>query len=58
MGYYMASGLGDMVVDTEIRTFSAALFDEYGGLVHFSNLLSALLFCITTVDWNCNLFQS
>ncbi|KAK4727250.1 hypothetical protein R3W88_032167 [Solanum pinnatisectum] len=28
----MASDLGDMVVDTEIRTFSAVLFDEYGGL--------------------------
>ncbi|XP_060207492.1 uncharacterized protein LOC132635217 [Lycium barbarum] len=29
----MASGLDDMVVDTEIRTFSAALFDDYGGLM-------------------------
>lgn len=29
----MASGPDDMVVDAEIRTFSAALFDDYGGLV-------------------------
>ncbi|XP_015084887.1 uncharacterized protein LOC107028368 [Solanum pennellii] len=29
----MASGLEDMVVDAEIRTFSAALFDDYGGLM-------------------------
>lgn len=29
----MANGLEDMVVDAEIRTFSAALFDDYGGLM-------------------------
>nr|XP_016473057.1 PREDICTED: uncharacterized protein LOC107795012 [Nicotiana tabacum] len=29
----MASGPDDMVVDAEIRTFSAALFDDYGGLM-------------------------
>ncbi|KAF3672124.1 hypothetical protein FXO38_06262 [Capsicum annuum] len=29
----MASGVDDMVVDAEIRTFSAALFDDYGGLM-------------------------
>ncbi|PHT58232.1 hypothetical protein CQW23_00595 [Capsicum baccatum] len=29
----MASGVDDMIVDAEIRTFSAALFDDYGGLM-------------------------
>ncbi|CAN4127752.1 unnamed protein product [Withania somnifera] len=29
----MASDLDDMVIDAEIRTFSAALFDDYGGLM-------------------------
>ena len=30
---YLHSGSDDTVIDAEIRTFSAALFDDYGGLV-------------------------
>lgn len=31
----LPSGSDDIVIDAEIRTFSAALFDDYGGLVIF-----------------------
>ncbi|XVE65214.1 hypothetical protein DITRI_Ditri07aG0162900 [Diplodiscus trichospermus] len=30
---YLHSGSDDIVIDAEIRTFSAALFDDYGGLM-------------------------
>ncbi|KAH0775138.1 hypothetical protein KY290_012275 [Solanum tuberosum] len=39
----MASGLDDMVVDAEIRTFSAALFDDYGSLQQIGTKYSTVL---------------
>ncbi|KAL0446425.1 UNVERIFIED_CONTAM: hypothetical protein Slati_1770400 [Sesamum latifolium] len=35
IGPDIPSGSDDTVIDTEIRTFSAALFDDYGGLILF-----------------------
>ena len=38
------SGSNDTVIDAEISTFSAALFDDYGGLVRTSALSALILF--------------
>ena len=45
----VSSGSDDTVIDAEIGTFSAALFDDYGGLVRILNQLEYFLlyyFCI------------
>lgn len=39
----VASGSDDTVIDAEIRTFSAALFDDYSGLVcYFANFIFSI----------------
>ncbi|KAE8702415.1 hypothetical protein F3Y22_tig00110482pilonHSYRG00005 [Hibiscus syriacus] len=45
---YLHSGSDDTVIDAEIRTFSAALFDDYGGLVVplFNISLSGIAFSL------------
>lgn len=37
---HVRSGSDDTVIDAEFRTFSAALFDDYGGLVRIHTLYS------------------
>ncbi|KAK8614167.1 hypothetical protein V6N13_122539 [Hibiscus sabdariffa] len=45
---YLHSGSDDIVIDAEIRTFSAALFDDYGGLMVplFNMSLSGIAFSL------------
>lgn len=40
------SGSDDTVIDAEMRTFSAALFDDYGGLVSFLYFVRIILKCL------------
>ena len=47
------SGSDDTVIDAEIRTFSAALFDDYGGMVCNRFFITETLFLTTLNCVSC-----
>lgn len=44
-GSTVSSGSDNTVIDAEIKTISAAVFDDYGGLVRFSANLNFIILC-------------